>query len=139
MATSTTKPSVQIRSAQVTEEVWKDSSLYGEIMVSSFGRIKAKGYQRVCPEKGGSFRIYNIPAKILTPTESPNTGDLMVSFSTCNTANSRVSASVATLVATEFVKNEDTQHYSKIKHKDGNKSNVKASNLAWTGSGVFAK
>ena len=28
---------------------------------------------------------------------------------------------------------------SGVKHKDGNKANVKASNLVWTGSGFFAK
>lgn len=136
MAIITKKTTVQ--TAKETE-VWKDSSIYEEIMVSSLGRIKEKGYQRVCPEKGGSFRIYNIPEKILTPMESPGTGTLCVSFAPCNNPGTRISANVDTLVATEFVKNEDTRHYSKIKHKDGNKANVKASNLVWTGSGIFAK
>ena len=77
MAIITKKTTVQ--TAKETE-VWKDSSIYEEIMVSSLGRIKEKGYQRVCPEKGGSFRIYNIPEKILTPMESPGTGTLCVSF-----------------------------------------------------------
>ena len=136
MAIITKKTTVQ--TAKETE-VWKDSSIYEEIMVSSLGRIKKKGYQRVCPEKGGSFRIYNIPEKILTPMESPGTGTLCVSFAPCNNPGTRISASVDTLVATEFVKNEDTRHYSTIKYKDGNKANVKASNLVWTGSGFFAK
>ena len=136
MAIITKKTTVQ--TAKETE-VWKDSSIYEEIMVSSLGRITAKGYQRVCPEQGGSFRLYNIPEKILTPMESPGTGTLCVSFAPCNNPGTRISASVDTLVATEFVKNEDTRHYSKIKHKDGNKANVKASNLVWTGSGFFAK
>ena len=136
MAIITKKTTVQ--TAKETE-VWKDSSIYEEIMVSSLGLIKEKGYQRVCQEKGGSFRIYNIPEKILTPMESPGTGTLCVSFAPCNNPGTRISANVDTLVATEFVKNEDTRHYSKIKHKDGNKANVKASNLVWTGSGFFAK
>lgn len=139
MATITNKPTVQIKSAKETEEVWKDSSIYAELKVSSLGRVKEKGYQRVCPEKGGSFRIYNIPEKILTPKESQGTGDLIVSFATCNNPEIRISASVDTLVATEFVENKDTAHYNKVKHQDGNKANVKASNLVWTGSGFIAK
>ena len=136
MAIITKKTTVQ--TAKETE-VWKDSSIYEEIMVSSLGRIKEKGYQRVCPEKGGSFRIYNIPEKILTPKESPGTGSLFVSFTSCNNPATKISASVDILVATEFVENKDTIHYNKVKHQDGNKTNVKASNLVWTGSGFFSK
>ena len=54
MAIITKKTNVQ---TEKETEVWKDSSIYEEIMVSSLGRIKEKGYQRVCPEEGGSVRI----------------------------------------------------------------------------------
>jgi hypothetical protein len=134
MATINTKPNTIVKGA--TEEKWRNSSLYTEIMVSSYGRIKEREYQKVVKDKDGGFRIYAIPAKIIQPFINTASGNLEVSFY----ANGMwTNECVDFLVAKEFVQNEDPTHYTRIKHIDGDKMNVKASNLMWNGHGVFAK
>lgn len=123
---------------KTSAEVWKNSSLYEGILVSSHGRIKEKEYRKVTPDCGGSFRVYDIPSNILTPRASTADGALVVSFR-CSNHSSMITERVDKLVATEFVENTDPQHYNKIKYLDGDMNNVKSSNLSWTGSGIFAK
>lgn len=119
-----------------TEEKWRNSSLYTEIMVSSFGRIKEREYQKIVKDKDGGFRIYQVAGKLIQPTISSVSGDLIVSFY----ANGLwTTENVDYLVAKEFVPNENPEHYSRIAHIDRNKVNVKASNLMWCGKGIFTK
>lgn len=127
-----TIPTTAVKSAD--EERWRNSSVYTEIMVSSFGRIKEREYQKVMRDKDGSFRIYATPAKLIQPSINKVTGDIMVSFHGTN--GSWINESVDFLVAKEFVRNEDPIRYDKVKHLDGNKTNVKASNLIWGSHGV---
>ena len=48
--------------ASAPEERWRNSSIHPELSVSDRGRVKARDYQLVTPDKDGKFRIYNVPA-----------------------------------------------------------------------------
>lgn len=120
----------------VPEERWRNSSIHPELMVSDKGRVKAREYQLVTPDKDGKFRIYNVPAQMLDTTIAQS-GELIVQFT--NSGGHRVSENVALMVATEFVPNENPSRYTKLKFRDLNRGNAKASNLYWDGVGVYAK
>lgn len=118
------------------EEKWRNSSIYPEIMVSSRGKVKEREYQRVVKDpEDGCFRIYSVPAKTLD-TKVSDFGDVTVSF---YSGRKWTTESVAFLVATEFVPNDDPVHLTKIKFKDKDRTNLKASNLIWDGTGVYCK
>lgn len=118
------------------DEKWLDSSIYPEIMVSSNGRIKSKSYRLVTKDANKDcFRIYDVPAKILETRIS--SGEVSVLITKSNGV--QVTASVALLVAKEFAPNEDPARYTKVKYRDHNSENVKASNLYWDGVGPWAK
>lgn len=121
--------------AKVSEELWRDSSVYTELMVSSYGRVKERSYRKVIPQKDGSFRIYDVPAKIIPPTVNTVSGDVQVCF---ESKGQFARENVDYLVATEFLKNENPTEYTRLTHIDGNKANVKASNLCWTRPGILA-
>ena len=116
------------------EEKWRKSSLYPEIEVSSKGRVKERDYRLVLKHASkDSFRIYDVPAKMLE-TKVSASGDVVVCFT--NSAGHLITQDVATLVATEFVTNEDPSRYNRIKFKDRDKTNLNASNLYWDGIGL---
>ena len=116
------------------EEKWRKSSLYPEIEVSSKGRVKERDYRLVLKHgRNESFRIYDVPSKMLE-TRVGASGDVIVSFT--NSAGNLITVDVATLVATEFVTNEDPSRYTRIKFKDRDKTNLNASNLYWDGIGL---
>ena len=133
MATITTTKKVV---ASTPEEKWRNSSIHPELTVSDRGRVRARDYQLVIPEKDGKFRIYNVPAKMLD-TQVGQSGDVIVNFT--NSHGNPITESVAYLVAKEFVPNEDPAHYTKLKFLDRDRANIKASNLYWDGAGVYAK
>lgn len=120
----------------VPEERWRNSSIHPELMVSDKGRVKARDYQLVTKDKDGKFRIYNVPAKMLE-TRIAQSGELMVTFT--NSGGNQETENVALMVATEFVPNEDPAHYTRLKFRDLNRGNAKASNLYWDGVGIYAK
>ena len=122
--------------AAAPEERWRNSSVHPELSVSDRGRVKARDYQLVTPDKNGKFRIYNVPAKMLDAMVGQS-GEVIVSFT--NSHGNQVTENVAYLVAMEFVTNEDPAHYTKIKFRDLNRANIKASNLYWDGAGIYAK
>ena len=122
--------------APAPEERWRNSTIAPELMVSDKGRVKAREYQLVTKDKDGKFRIYNVPAKMLD-TRIADSGEVMVSYT--NSAGFPTQESVAYLVATEFVTNDDPSRYTKLKFRDLNRANVKASNLYWDGVGVYAR
>lgn len=122
--------------AKTQEESWRTSSLYPELMVSSYGRVKERSYQKVVPDGDGTFRIYDVASKMLHPSLDKVSGDLSVSFTS---GGKWTSEKVDFLVATEFVTNEDPSIYQRVSHLDGNKINVNASNLVWNGYGIHAK
>lgn len=118
------------------EEKWRNSSIYPEIMVSSRGRVKEREYQHVVKDiEDGCFRIYSVPAKII-PSKIYDSGDVTVSF---YSGRKWTTENVAFLVAMEFVPNEDPNHYTKVKFKDKDKTNLNASNLYWDGTGFYAR
>lgn len=118
------------------EEKWRNSSIYPEIMVSSRGKVKEREYQRVVKDpEDGCFRIYAVPAKTLD-TKVSGSGDVTVSF---YSGRKWVTENVAYLVATEFVPNEDPEHLNKVKFKDKDRTNLKASNLVWDGAGIYCR
>ena len=124
------------RVAASTEE-WRDSSIHPEIMVSSKGHVKAKAYRLVTKDAtGDGFRIYDVPAKILDTTVGKG-GDILVNITQSNGV--QVTESVALLVAKEFATNEDPVRFTKVKFRDHDKANIKASNLYWDGVGPFAR
>ena len=137
MEKTSIKPSSKVAVKTATEEErWRNSSIYPEIMVSSKGRVKEREYQHIVKDiNEGSFRIYSVPAKIIQPTVS-GAGDVTVSF---YTGRVWTSESVALLVATEFVPNEDPEHLTKVKFKDKDRSNLNASNLYWDGTGIYSR
>lgn len=117
-------------------EQWRISSIHPELMVSDLGRVKAREYQIVTQDKDGKYRIYNEPAKMLE-TRIAESGEAMVGFT--NSYGNAMTENVALMVATEFVTNEDPSRYSKLKFRDLNHGNAKASNLYWDGVGIYAK
>ena len=130
------KPTSKVVKATTDEEKWRNSSIYPEIMVSSKGRIKEREYQHVVKDlEDGCFRIYSVPAKTL-PVNVSASGDVTVQF---YSGRKWTSENVAFLVATEFVPNEDPEHFTKVKFKDKDRNNLKASNLYWDGTGVYSK
>ena len=130
------QPTKKVVSA-IDEEKWRNSSVYSEIMVSSKGRVKAREYRLVTKEANkDSFRIYDVPAKLLD-TNISHSGDVTVILTKSN--GTQVIESVAYLVAKEFATNEDPARYTKVKFRDHNKANVSASNLYWDGAGPFAR
>ena len=134
MAQATVKPTAKVVKAE--DEKWRNSSIYPEIMVSSRGRVKEREYQRVVKDpEDGCFRIYAVPAKTLEQKVSAS-GDVTVSF---YSGRMWTNENVAFLVATEFVTNEDPDHFNKVKFKDNDRTNLNASNLYWDGSGIFSK
>ena len=122
--------------ASAPEERWRNSSIHPELSVSDRGRVKARDYQLVTPDKDGKFRIYNVPAKMLD-AKVGQSGEVFVSFT--NSHGNPVTENVAYLVAMEFVPNEDPAYYTKLKFRDLNRANIKASNLYWDGAGIYAK
>lgn len=130
----TIKPTKKVVASE--EERWRNSSIHPELMVSDKGRVKARDYQLVTPDKDGKFRIYNVPAKMLD-AQVGQSGDVLVNFT--NSHGNQVMENVALMVATEFVPNEDPARYTKLKFRDLNRGNVKASNLYWDGVGVYSK
>ncbi len=118
------------------EEKWRNSSIYPEIMVSSRGKVKEREYKHVVkdPEEG-CFRIYDVPAKTLA-TKVSDYGDVVVSF---YSGRKFITESVAYLVAKEFVPNENPERYNKVKFKDKDRTNLKASNLFWDGTGIYCR
>lgn len=144
-AKPTPKPSpVKVSSVKATpvkatpapEERWRNSTIHPELMVSDKGRVKAREYQLVTQDKDGKYRIYNVPAKMLE-TRIAQSGELMVSFT--NSGGNQVTENVALMVATEFVTNDDPSIYTRLKFRDLNRGNAKASNLYWDGAGIYAK
>ena len=136
---STAKPSpVKVSASKPTApaELWRNSSIHPELMVSDKGRVKAREYKLVTQDKDGKFRIYDVPAKMLE-TRIAQSGELMVSFT--NSGGNLVTENVALMVATEFVTNENPATYTKLKFRDLNRGNAKASNLYWDGVGIYAK
>lgn len=118
------------------EEKWRNSSIYPEIMVSSRGKVKEREYQRVVKDpEDGCYRIYAVPAKTLE-TKISDYGDVVVSF---YSGRKFITESVAYLVAKEFVPNENPERYNKVKFKDKDRTNLKASNLVWDGTGAFSR
>lgn len=117
-------------------ELWRNSSVHPELMVSNQGRVKAREYQLVTQDKDGKYRIYNVPAKMLD-NKIGSSGDVIVSFT--NSSGNIDTESVAYLVAMEFVPNEDAQHFTKVKFRDLDKTNLRAVNLWWDGSGLYKK
>lgn len=117
-------------------ELWRNSSVHPELMVSNHGRVKAREYQLVTQDKDGKYRIYNVPAKMLD-NKIGSSGEVIVSFT--NSSGNIDTESVAYLVAMEFVPNEDAEHYTKIKFRDLDKTNLRAVNLWWDGSGLYKK
>lgn len=131
----TVKPT-KVVSATV-EEKWRNSSIYPEIMVSSLGRVKSRDYRLVTKDANKDcFRIYDVPAKVIETRVTPS-GEVAVIFTKSNGV--QVTESVAYLVAKEFATNEDPARFTKVKFRDHNPGNVKASNLYWDGVGAFAK
>lgn len=130
----TIKPTKKVLASE--EERWRNSSIHPELMVSDRGRVKARDYQLVTPDKDGKFRIYNVPAKMLD-AQVGQSGDVLVNFT--NSHGNQVMENVALMVATEFVPNEDPSKYTKLKFRDLNRGNVKASNLYWDGVGIYSK
>lgn len=130
----TIKPTKKVVASE--EERWRNSSIHPELMVSDRGRVKARDYQLVTPDKDGKFRIYNVPAKMLD-AQVGQSGDVFVNFT--NSHGNQMMENVALMVATEFVPNEDPARYTKLKFRDLNRGNVKASNLYWDGVGVYSK
>lgn len=119
------------------EEKWRNSSLYPEIMVSSRGRVKEREYRQVLKHAHQeSFRIYDVPAKMLE-TKVGQAGNVIVSFTT--SAGNLVTEDVATLVAKEFIPNEDPSRYTRLRFRDQNKANLNVSNLYWDGFGINTK
>ncbi len=132
----TIKPTRTVVKATNDEEKWRNSSIYPEIMVSSRGRVKEREYQHVVKDiEDGCFRIYPVQARILE-TKTNDFGDVTVSF---YSGRRLTTVNVAYLVATEFVTNEDPEHFNKVKFKDKDRTNLKASNLIWDGTGVYCK
>ena len=125
-----------VTGTKVSEELWRDSSLYTELMVSSYGRVKERNYRKVIPDKDGSFRIYEVASKMLPLNINAVSGDVQVSF--YDSKGKWTNENVAYLVATEFVKNECPTEYTRLTHIDGNKANVKASNLCWNRPGILS-
>lgn len=132
----TTVKATKTTVAPAPEERWRNSSIHPELMVSDRGRVKARDYQLVTPDKDGKFRIYNVPAKMLD-AQVGQSGDVLVNFT--NSHGNQMMENVALMVATEFVPNEDPSKYTKLKFRDLNRGNVKASNLYWDGVGIYAK
>lgn len=130
----TIKPAKKVVASE--EERWRNSTIHPELMVSDKGRVKARDYQLVTKDKDGNFRIYNVPAKVLD-TRIADSGELMVSFT--NSGGHPEVEQVALMIATEFVPNEDPSRYTKLKFRDLNRANTKASNLYWDGVGIYAK
>ena len=122
--------------ATASEERWRNSTIHPELMVSDKGRVKARDYQLMTKDKDGNFRVYNVPAKILD-TRIGDSGAVSVSFT--DAKGNRVIEDVALMVATEFVPNEDPARYTKLKFRDLNRGNTKASNLYWDGVGVYMR
>lgn len=122
--------------APASEERWRNSTIHPELMVSDKGRVKARDYQLMTKDKDGNFRIYNVPAKILD-TRIGDSGAVSVSFT--NAKGNQCIEDVALMVATEFVPNEDPARYTKLKFRDLNRGNTKASNLYWDGVGVYMR
>lgn len=122
--------------APAPEERWRNSTIHPELMVSDKGRVKAREYQLVTKDKDGNFRIYNVPAKILE-TRIGDSGAVSVSFT--NAKGNPDIEDVALMVATEFVPNEDPTRYTKLRFRDLNRGNAKASNLYWDGVGVYMR
>ena len=122
--------------APAPEERWRNSTIHPELMVSDKGRVKAREYQLVTKDKDGNFRIYNVPAKILE-TRIGDSGAVSVSFTDAK-GNPDIE-DVALMVATEFVPNEDPTRYTKLRFRDLNRGNAKASNLYWDGVGVYMR
>lgn len=118
------------------DERWRKSSIYPEIEVSSKGRVKEREYRLVQKHaRNDSYRIYDVPSRILE-TKVADSGDVVVSFT--NASGNLITEYVATLVATEFVTNENPSRYTRVKFKDKDKTNLKASNLYWDGIGAFS-
>lgn len=130
----TIKPTKKVVASE--EERWRNSSIHPELMVSDKGRVKARDYQLVTPDKDGKFRIYNVPAKMLD-AKVGQSGEVFVNFT--NSHGNQMMENVALMVATEFVPNEDPSKYTKLKFRDLNRANTKASNLYWDGVGIYAK
>ena len=119
------------------EERWIQSSVHPEILVSSKGRVKARGYQLVTKDANKDcFRIYNVPDQILTPVVG-SSGDAIVRIPQANGVT--VTENLAFLVAKEFVPNENPERFTLVKAKDHNKANTDPSNLYWDGFGPFAR
>lgn len=135
MPTATVK-STKTTVAPAPEERWRNSSIHPELMVSDKGRVKARDYQLVTKDKDGQFRIYNVPAKMLD-AQVGQSGEVFVNFT--NSHGNQMTEYVALMVATEFVPNEDPAKYTKLKFRDLNRANTKASNLYWDGVGIYAK
>ena len=136
MAQVTVKPTAKVVKT-ADEERWRNSSVYPEIMVSSRGRVKEREYRQVVKHAHQeSFRIYDVPAKMLE-TKVGTAGNVIVSFT--NSAGNPVTEDVASLVAKEFVPNENPSMYTKLKFRDNDRTNLNASNLYWDGSGIYSK
>lgn len=135
MPTATVK-ATKTTVAPAPEERWRNSSIHPELMVSDKGRVKARDYQLVTKDKDGQFRIYNVPAKMLD-AQVGQSGEVFVNFT--NSHGNQMTEYVALMVATEFVPNEDPARYTKLKFRDLNRGNVKASNLYWDGVGIYSK
>ena len=123
-------------SAPKPTELWRNSSVRPELMVSNMGRVKAREYRIVNKQEDGRYRIYDVPAKMLDNSIGPS-GELYVHFT--NASGNPDMESVAFLVAKEFVPNEDATRYTKLKYRDMDRGNAKASNLYWDGVGIYAQ
>ena len=134
--TACVKPSPVKASVSKPTELWRNSSIHPELMVSNLGRVKSREYRLVNKQEDGRYRIYDVPAKILE-TRIGDSGAVSVSFT--NAYGKQDIEDVALMVATEFVPNEDPARYSKLKFRDLNRANTKASNLYWDGVGVWSR
>lgn len=119
------------------DEKWRNSSIHPELMVSSLGRVRTRPYQRLVKDEGDGWRIYEVAGQTLEQKVNQD-GNIYVGFYSCK-HRAVITESVNLLVAKEFVKNEDPQIYTRIRHLDRNKANVKAANLMWDGVGIHSK
>lgn len=106
------------------EEKWKPIAGYEDIYeVSSLGNIRSK--TRVM-SNGKTLK-----GKTLKPYANKNTQHLQIML---HKGDSHKMHYVRRLVASAFV--ENPQHYTVVKHIDGNKNNNSADNLIWVENNV---
>ena len=110
--------------------------IYDDYKMYRDGSIKLLTENMENKDRDGNFRIYNVPAKILE-TRIGDSGAVSVSFTDAK-GNPDIE-DVALMVATEFVPNEDPTRYTKLRFRDLNRGNAKASNLYWDGVGVYMR